>query len=90
MRHFIEVPDTGHLFLANAHVPICCIPSDVPFVSPTIDSLALVDIEIVAGCVTGIHAARGSAAYANQDAGIVDLRRGMVLPTFVDLHTHIG
>ena len=90
MRHFVNVPDAEHLFITNAHVPICCIPTDVSVISPTIDSLALVDIEVSSGLVSGIYAARGSAAYADCDSGVVDLRRGMILPAFVDLHTHIG
>ncbi len=90
MRHFVDINAQTHFRILNASVPLCCLPTDSSFPSPTIDSLALVDINIVEGKVIGIHAARGSAAYANHDVGIVDLRHGMVLPTFVDLHTHIG
>ena len=90
MRNFVDIEAHTHLRILNASVPVCCIPKDSSLPSPTIDSLALVDINIVEGKVVGIHAARGSAAYANYDVGIVDLRHGMVLPTFVDLHTHIG
>ena len=90
MRHFVDIKPQTHLRILNASVPLCCIPTDSSLPSPTIDSLALVDINIVEGKVIGIHAARGSAAYANHDVGIVDLRHGMILPTFVDLHTHIG
>ena len=90
MRHFVDIKAQTHLRILNASVPLCCIPTDSSLPSPTIDSLALVDIHVVEGIVVGIHAARGSAAYANHDVGIVDLRHGMVLPTFVDLHTHIG
>lgn len=89
MRHFVDIKAQTHLRILNASVPLCCIPTDSSLPSPTIDSLALVDIHVVEGIVVGIHAARGSAAYANHDVGIVDLRHGMVLPTFVDLHTHI-
>ncbi|KAL0054399.1 hypothetical protein WJX82_008385 [Trebouxia sp. C0006] len=89
MRNFVDIKAHTHLRILNASVPVCCIPKDSSLPSPTIDSLALVDINIVEGKVVGIHAARGSAAYANYDVGIVDLRHGMVLPTFVDLHTHI-
>lgn len=90
MRHFVDVQCSSPLRIENASVPLCCIPSDISIPSPTIDSLALVDIQIADGKVTGIHAARGSAAYPDRDVGIVNLRHGMVLPTFVDLHTHIG
>lgn len=90
MRRFVDVQDRSHLRIENAYVPLCCIPADIAIPGPTIDSLALVDIEIADGCVTGIRPARGSAAYASHSSGVVDLKNGMVLPTFVDLHTHIG
>ena len=90
MRRFVDIKHHQNLQIANAYVPVCCLPSEVSVVDPTIDSLALVDINISGGQVVGICSARGTAAYPNFDGGLVNLRRGMVLPTFVDLHTHIG
>lgn len=90
MRRFVDINGQSSLKIQNASVPLCCIPADVSVANPTIDSLALVDIDIAEGKVTNIYAARGSPVCADGEAGIVDLRRGLVLPTFVDLHTHIG
>ena len=90
MRRFVEVHLQERLWIKNASVPLCCIPSGLSLPSSSIDSLVLVDIEVQDGCVTSVQAARGSTDELCIDAGIVDLRNGMVLPTFVDLHTHIG
>lgn len=90
MMHFIDIKGQSDLRVANASVPVCCLPSGLSVGDHTVDSLALVDIDIAEGLVTGICSARGTAVYPHLDGGIVDLRHGMVLPTFVDLHTHIG
>lgn len=90
MKRFIDVTYQHNLRIKNAHVPVCCLPHNISVSDTTIDSLALVDIDVANGLVTGICAARGGSAYPDRDVAIVDLRHGMVLPTFVDLHTHIG
>ena len=90
MKRFTDVKHQHVLRVENAYVPACCLPHDISLAATTIDSLVLVDIDIADGFVTGICAARGAPAYPNRDGGIVNLRHGMVLPTFVDLHTHIG
>lgn len=90
MKRFIDITNQHNLQIQNAHVPVCCLPHNISVADTTIDSLALVDIDIADGLVTGICAARGRSAYPDPDVVIVDLRHGMVLPTFVDLHTHIG
>lgn len=90
MKPFIDVTPQQNLRIKDAHVPACCLPRNIPVFDTTIDSLALVDIDIADGLITGICAARGGSACPDRDIGIVNLRHGMVLPTFVDLHTHIG
>ena len=90
MRRFLDIKPQAALRIENAHVPVCCLPSGLLVGNHTVDSLALVDIDIAEGLVTAICSARGTPIYPHQDGGVVDLRHGMVLPTFVDLHTHIG
>lgn len=88
MQHCADVPHASYLRLANASVPVCCLAGTTEY-SQTIDALALVDIDVVDGLVSRIDAA-GRHHVLNSEWKSVDLRQGMVLPTFVDLHTHIG
>ena len=91
MQYCANVPNASRLRLANASVPVCCLPADgeSPY-TQTIDSLALVDIFVSDGVVNHIAAADSRHHPDHSEYVSVDLRRGMVLPTFVDLHTHIG
>jgi len=70
-------------------------PSDTPV---CVDHLATVDIEVCSGCIVGIY---GTGPHlksyvermpesVRRGKDIVDLRGKLVLPTFTDLHTHIG
>lgn len=66
--------------------------------SPDLDSLVHVDIEVEDGIVKEICRARprGGVGDAEHDDGvsrrrpIIDASSSMILPCFVDLHTHIG
>ena len=80
----------AHYTLANARVPTGCIQGKIEGegLSLCIDSLALVDFEIKDGVVAALRAAGGGATTAGLHR--VDLHGKMVLPTFADLHTHIG
>jgi cytosine/creatinine deaminase len=73
-------PEGGRYRLARAHVPACV--ADVGARSDA-DGLALVDIEIVDGRIASI------AAAGQPRQGSMDLAGRMVLPAFVDCHTHI-
>lgn len=87
--------------LANAHVPVGCmegINTGDDF-EVCIDRLALVDIEMKNGRIVDIRPAGTSPLPAPaslllpaalRSTHYVDLHGKMVLPTFVDLHTHIG
>jgi len=96
-------PSGGTYLLANAHVPAGCIQGGLPLGAPVcIDNLAEVDIQVVQGKVASLHPASAAASAAGGHAGqrassstsaqgpVIDLRGKMVLPTFADLHTHIG
>ncbi len=73
-------PDGSRFRLARARVPVCL--ADAPLKADA-DGLALVDIEISDGKIASIAAASEPAA------GAMNLAGRMVLPAFVDCHTHI-
>jgi hypothetical protein len=101
-RHdFVALPDASTYTLGNARVPACCIDlhRDVQNATESsngintaewqtcIDGVVTVDVE-----VSGAHIAaiRPAGAASKGDASYLDVRDSMVLPAFVDLHTHIG
>jgi cytosine/creatinine deaminase len=78
------VPDRPKLRIANARVPRCVLDGDFADAGA---QLALVDLDIEGGGVTGISAA-GSAP-APEDAALIDQDDGQVWPGLIDLHTHL-
>ncbi|MVS97494.1 cytosine deaminase [Devosia marina] len=72
------IPDGGHYVLANAAVPASLMGD------PTSGALRLVDITIADGAIAAIDPA-GSVSLPQR----IDLRGDIVLPAFVDLHTHL-
>jgi hypothetical protein len=89
----VSLPRSRHYVLTNARVPLGCLEGvDEGELEACIDRLAMVDIEVRDGKVASIRAA-GQAPLRSALLGgprRVDLRGKMVLPTFADLHTHIG
>jgi cytosine/creatinine deaminase len=76
------------LIVRNARVPRCLLDATAsPVVSQGVDGedFALVDISLSQGQITGIMAA-GAAAAAGDS---IDLDHGIVLPAFVECHTHL-
>jgi cytosine deaminase len=70
--------------LTNATVPVCLAPrADL---TGDEDGLARADIEVAHGRVTAIRPAGAAIADATP---AIDLDRGMVLPLFADMHTHL-
>lgn len=101
-RHdFVTLPDASTYMLGNARVPACCIERPRVVENATdhsnglsakewqtcIDGVVTVDIEVSGARITDI---RPAAAAAKGGAAYLDVRESMVLPAFVDLHTHIG
>jgi cytosine/creatinine deaminase len=84
-----------HYILKNAHVPLGCLKGvDHDAFHVCIDRLAIVDIEINNGKIAAILPAGSTyvspfAAALALAPTVIDLRGKMILPTFVDLHTHI-
>ena len=74
----ITIPADGHYVLANAAIP------EAATGEPASGALLRVDLTIADGKITAIEPA-GSASGPN----VVDLDGGIILPAFVDLHTHL-
>lgn len=73
-----SIPADGHYVIANASVPVSVLGD------PASGDLAKVDITIADGMIAAIGAS-GSATLPQQ----IDMRGDIVLPAFVDLHTHL-
>ena len=81
---FAAVPDVANYRLAGATIPVCLVEgADLPADS---DGLALADIDIAGGRIASIAAA---GRLPKRSQPVIDLRRGMVWPCFVDCHTHL-
>lgn len=74
----ITIPADGHYLLANASVPESVMGNAAS------GALVLMDITVADGAITTVAPA-GSVAARNR----IDLDGGIVLPGFVDLHTHL-
>jgi cytosine/creatinine deaminase len=74
----ISIPADGHYVLANASVPQSVMDNAAS------GALVRVDITVAKGTIAGIAPA-GSTLAPNQ----IDLDGDIVLPAFVDLHTHL-
>jgi len=79
----IEIPENGWYVLAGARIPVSLAPALA--VSGDGDGLALADIAVADGRITGI------AARADRPAPPRSIEMGgrIVLPAFVDCHTHL-
>lgn len=68
-------------WLKNAHIPTCLIVEE-GFLPHTRENLSLCDIQIQEGKVTQIIP-------SSPDTIGIDLHKGILLPCFVDIHTHL-
>ncbi len=80
----VSIPKTGSYLLANARVPLDLIAG--ARLAAGADRIAACEIRVEAGRIASIAARGASAADALPR---VDLRDGLVLPRFVDSHTHL-
>jgi cytosine deaminase len=71
-------------WLKNAHVPHSLLTSNIGIPS-TSEQLCLVDLEIKKGKINQIIAATDNTDESDR----IDLKKRIVLPCFVDLHTHL-
>ena len=85
--------DERHKFvLRRAGLPVCCLGLTLPTSTrpaSNVDGIALVDIEVYNGKISRICASETSNGHHNSNEKVFDLNGKFVLPTFVDLHTHI-
>lgn len=85
------IPTSSHYWLRNAQVPESLLVRSKQgrsrnWAAPVAQELLLVDIEIANGAIASIATAGVLSSYT---APSIDLRRGMVFPCFVDMHTHL-
>jgi cytosine deaminase len=84
LHNFVALPLADRYRIANARVPVDLAPEFA--VRAGADRVASCDILIEAGHIAAL-AAPGSMPAT--DSPVVDLRDGIALPRFVDMHTHI-
>jgi len=75
---------SGDVRLFNATAPACLLPEKVA--GTAAGELVRVDVEIAGGRIAGIAPAAG---HAPEGENAFDLDGGMILPTLVDMHTHL-
>ncbi|WP_017294652.1 cytosine deaminase [Geminocystis herdmanii] len=73
--------DSQGYWLKNAHIPTCLIVEE-GFLPNTRENLSLCDIQIQEGKITQIIP-------SSPDTIGIDLHKGILLPCFVDIHTHL-
>ena len=73
-------------WLRNAHIPVCLIDFDDSF-QETREGLGLVDLKISHGKIEQVVAATRVSPEPNLPS--LDLQKKIVLPCFVDIHTHL-
>ena len=86
----LSVLETGSYWLKNAHVPVALLP--LGSWQENRESLVLVDIYIQAGIIQQVLPAGATSETSQADISQgegYDLQQGMILPGFVDIHTHL-
>ena len=78
------IPSLQTYWLTNVHVPQCLIKSD-NLMATTSEGLCLVDVNIEAGQIKQII----PAGEGINDDTTIDLNKKIILPCFVDVHTHL-
>ncbi|MDY7011986.1 MAG: cytosine deaminase [Cyanobacteriota bacterium] len=77
------IPEGDRYWLKNAHIPVCLVEG-APLAAPTQDGLGLFDLEISGDVISQIL-----PAGMPSEIPAIDLKKGIVLPCFVDAHTHL-
>ncbi len=78
----------SHYWLINAHIPQCLLTQGFDHQLVTKEGLIACDLEIEAGEIIAIYSSE-SRSNIEQPIPIWDLKRGIVLPCFIDMHTHL-
>ncbi len=78
------IPESQSYWLTNSHVPLCLINSN-NVIAQNSEELCLVNIKIEQGKISQII-----PAVSSLDGSIsIDLNKKIVLPCFIDVHTHL-
>ncbi|MEG3841723.1 cytosine deaminase [Microcoleus sp. herbarium14] len=89
------LPSTSNYLLKNGRVPASLLqmksiaPSASTVATTTENTFCAVDLEIAAGTIAQITTAGTEHLFPIADIPIVDLCGGLILPCFVDMHTHL-
>jgi cytosine/creatinine deaminase len=90
---FVELPKGDHFVVVNCRAPSSCLEGVVEQDGMCIDALLPVDVEVHRGRIASITSAstsNGRGVAIREGVELVDVGGGIIFPTFVDLHTHIG
>ncbi len=79
LSQFKLEPDLGEFWLTNAHAPSQLLPAGDWLTNP--EGFTLVDVQVQDGQITRVQSASGISG--------IDLAQGIILPCFVDVHTHL-
>jgi cytosine deaminase len=78
---------SSHYWLLNCHIPICLLDREFQ-INASWEGIAAFDLEILDGKIHAIIPADSTNPTASHIEQI-DLKQGMVLPCFADMHTHL-
>ena len=92
LKPCVRVPSSGTYIIQAVNVPVSTLEGvDLLNFDRTVDDLCLADLHICDGLLSYISPHSGRSSPAKDQKGVlINHRNGMALPTFVDLHTHIG
>lgn len=83
----------SHYWIINAHIPICLLSTSLELAQQiTKEGLVACDLEIQAGKIKAIYSCnQGSETrnYLQPSIPQWDVKKGIILPCFVDMHTHL-
>ncbi len=82
--HYFQILKTTHYQLLNAHIPrlLWVEPTEI---ADTEEGFCLVNLEIENGFIKSINKASSQV----QNIPSIDLKKSIILPKFIDVHTHL-
>jgi cytosine/creatinine deaminase len=84
------IPNSDRYYLKNAYIPTCLIDGlNFSVKTQTREGLSLVNLEINAGSIAAIDNPNNTSIDLPEFVPTVDLQKKIILPCFIDLHTHL-
>ena len=80
----LKIPSSERYWLKNAHIPVSLLENE-GFSTQTAEGLTLVNLEINDGNINRIT----STIPPEDNIPVIDLKKKIVFPCFVDMHTHL-